>query len=154
MVMVVSVGKEGDGTGKPRALAGQHAQFGHAGDRRVGHRLAALLEVGGDPADAGLHHARFRAHGDRVVLVEDAFDQVTGSGESVGVGRLVLSYPEMPSDVLAGRRLARKRICRTFSDCTTAPRNGIVSGCYPLDPHYKGSPEFKQLAAVKKPAKV
>ena len=28
-------------------------------------------------------------------------------------------------------------VCRTFSDCTTAPRNGLVSGCYPLDAHYK-----------------
>jgi NADPH2 dehydrogenase len=47
----------------------------------------------------------------------------------------------------------KKRVCRTFSDCTTAPRNGIISGCYPLDAYYKKSPEFKQLADVKKPAK-
>ena len=56
--------------------------------------------------------------------------------------------------MLAGRPYQKKKLCRTFSDCTTAPRNGIVSGCYPLDPHYKGSPEFTQLAAVKKPEKV
>jgi len=43
-------------------------------------------------------------------------------------------------------------LCRTFSDCTTAPRNGMVSGCYPLDAHYKGSSENAQLAAVKKAA--
>ena len=42
----------------------------------------------------------------------------------VGLGRMVLSYPELPADVLAGRPLQRKRICRTFSDCTTAPRKG------------------------------
>ena len=30
--------------------------------------------------------------------------------------------------------LQHKRVCRTFSDCTTAPRNGLPSGCYPLDP--------------------
>ncbi|HEU5018620.1 MAG TPA: hypothetical protein VFT69_11695 [Pseudolabrys sp.] len=71
----------------------------------------------------------------------------------VGLGRMMLAYPELPLDILSGRGMQKKRLCRTFSDCTTAPRNNIVSGCYPLDPHYKRSPEFKQLAAVKKPAK-
>jgi 2,4-dienoyl-CoA reductase-like NADH-dependent reductase (Old Yellow Enzyme family) len=71
----------------------------------------------------------------------------------VGLGRMVLSYPELPLDILHGRGTQKKRICRTFSDCTTAPRNGLVSGCYPLDSFYKKSPEFKSLAAVKKPAK-
>jgi len=68
----------------------------------------------------------------------------------VGLGRMVLAYPELPLDILQGRTPNKKRYCRTFSDCTTAPRNGIVSGCYPLDAHYKKTPEFKQLAAVKK----
>ncbi len=72
-----------------------------------------------------------------------------GSVDSVGLGRMVLSYPDMPADVLAGRPLARKRICRTFSDCTTAPRNGIVSGCFPLDPFYREMPERHQLLEVK-----
>ena len=54
----------------------------------------------------------------------------------VGLGRMVLAYPELPADVLAGRPLQRKKICRTFSDCTTGPRLGLVSGCYPLDPLY------------------
>jgi hypothetical protein len=67
---------------------------------------------------------------------------------------MMLSYPELSADTLAGRPSQRKRLCRTFSDCTTAPRNGIVSGCYPLDQHYKKSPEAKALAAIKKPAKV
>ena len=48
-----------------------------------------------------------------------------GATDFVGLGRMVLTYPELPADVLAGRALARKRICRTFSDCTTAPRNGL-----------------------------
>ncbi len=73
----------------------------------------------------------------------------TGMADFVGLGRMVLSYPEMPSDVLAGRALQRKRICRTFSDCTTGPRNGLVSGCYPLDEHYKARPEAAVLAAIK-----
>jgi hypothetical protein len=47
--------------------------------------------------------------------------------------------------VAAGRTLTRKKICRTFSECTTAPRNGMVSGCYPLDPFYKVRPERDAL---------
>lgn len=73
----------------------------------------------------------------------------TGMVDFVGLGRMVLAYPEMAADVLAGRPLARKRICRTFSDCTTAPRNGMVSGCYPLDEFYKERPEADVLKAVK-----
>jgi NADPH2 dehydrogenase len=69
--------------------------------------------------------------------------------DSIGLGRMVLSYPDMPLDILAGRPLQRKFICRTFSDCTTAPRKGLVSGCYPLDDYYKTSPEADQLAASK-----
>jgi NADPH2 dehydrogenase len=72
-----------------------------------------------------------------------------GGADFVGLGRMVLSYPEMPGDTLAGRTLARKRICRTFSDCTTAPRNGMVSGCYPLDPFYKGRPERERVNQIK-----
>jgi hypothetical protein len=49
--------------------------------------------------------------------------------------------------------LQRKRICRTFSDCTTAPRGGLVSGCYPLDDFYKNRPEAEQLALAKKEQK-
>ncbi len=73
----------------------------------------------------------------------------TGMADSVGIGRLVLSYPELPADVLAGKPLQRKRLCRTFSDCTTAPRGGLVSGCYPLDEFYKERDESKQLAEFK-----
>ena len=43
-----------------------------------------------------------------------------------------------------------KRICRTFSDCTTAPRNGLISGCYPLDKFYTQRPAFAQLKEIKK----
>jgi NADPH2 dehydrogenase len=65
--------------------------------------------------------------------------------DAVGLGRMVLSYPELPADCLQRGRLERKRICRTFSDCTTAPRMGLISGCYPLDPFYKSRPEADQL---------
>jgi 2,4-dienoyl-CoA reductase-like NADH-dependent reductase (Old Yellow Enzyme family) len=72
-----------------------------------------------------------------------------GGADFIGLGRMVLSYPELPADVLAGRPLVRNRICRTFSDCTTAPRNGMVSGCYPLDPFYRDRPEREQLRIIK-----
>jgi 2,4-dienoyl-CoA reductase-like NADH-dependent reductase (Old Yellow Enzyme family) len=74
----------------------------------------------------------------------------SGGAASVGIGRGMLSYPELPADVLAGRALDASRLCRTFSDCTTAPRNGLISGCYPLDDFYKAMPERRELAAVKK----
>lgn len=77
-----------------------------------------------------------------------------GWTDFVGLGRMVLAYPELPADVLAGRELQRKRLCRTFSDCTTAPRNGLVSGCYPLDAHYKKSPQMAVLTQFKKAAKL
>jgi 2,4-dienoyl-CoA reductase-like NADH-dependent reductase (Old Yellow Enzyme family) len=69
--------------------------------------------------------------------------------DAVGLGRMVLAYPELPADTLARGKLERKRICRTFSDCTTAPRNGLVSGCYPLDPYYKALPEADRVKFVK-----
>ena len=53
----------------------------------------------------------------------------------------------MPADVLDGEPIRTKAICRTFSDCTTAPRNGIISGCF--DETYKKSPEAAELKRVK-----
>lgn len=72
-----------------------------------------------------------------------------GQVDSIGLGRMVLSYPELPADVLAGKGMTRKKVCRTFSDCTTAPRNGIVSGCFPLDPYYKTRSDKKRLDRLK-----
>lgn len=73
--------------------------------------------------------------------------------DSIGLGRMVLSYPQLPLDVLRGNPLQTKHVCRTFSDCTTGPRNALPSGCYPLDPHYKQSSEAAQLKVKKKPEK-
>jgi hypothetical protein len=68
----------------------------------------------------------------------------------VGLGRMMLSDWQLPAKVLAGEDYrAAKKICRTFSDCTTAPRNGIISGCFPLDEHYKRSPEAELLKQAK-----
>jgi 2,4-dienoyl-CoA reductase-like NADH-dependent reductase (Old Yellow Enzyme family) len=72
-----------------------------------------------------------------------------GWTDCVGLGRMVLSYPEMPLDLLAGRPLTPKRVCRTFSDCTTGPRNGLPSGCYPLDAYYRGSEPGTRLKQIK-----
>jgi 2,4-dienoyl-CoA reductase-like NADH-dependent reductase (Old Yellow Enzyme family) len=69
--------------------------------------------------------------------------------DAVGLGRMVLSYPELPLDIIAGRAMPRKRVCRTFSDCTTAPRNGLPSGCYPLDEFYRASQTGAQLKEIK-----
>jgi 2,4-dienoyl-CoA reductase-like NADH-dependent reductase (Old Yellow Enzyme family) len=76
----------------------------------------------------------------------------SGMVDLVGLGRMMLAYPEMPADVLAGRPLARGRICRTFSECTTAPRVGLVSGCYPLDEFYGRRPEAARVREARRPA--
>jgi len=78
----------------------------------------------------------------------------TGGADFVGLGRLVLSYPELPADVLAGVPLRRKKLCRTFSDCTSGPRNGLVSGCYPLDPFYVDHPDAERLRRAKEALRV
>jgi NADPH2 dehydrogenase len=62
---------------------------------------------------------------------------------------MALSYPDLPADVLSGTPLKRKMICRTFSDCTTGPRMGLVSGCYPLDPFYVAHPDAVRLKEIK-----
>ncbi len=72
----------------------------------------------------------------------------------IGLGRMVLSYPNMPDDILQGNPLVRGSICRTFSDCTTAPRIGMISGCFPLDAYYKKMPEATALKAYKKEARL
>ena len=73
----------------------------------------------------------------------------TNQADFVGLGRMLLSYPDIVADILEGRPLQRRKICRTFSDCTTAPRHGMVSGCYQLDDFYRNRPEFKELQKIK-----
>jgi NADPH2 dehydrogenase len=69
--------------------------------------------------------------------------------DAVGLGRMILTYPELLRDVSDGKEVEHKRICRTFSDCTTAPRNGLPSGCYPLDSYYKNSEMADRLKSAK-----
>jgi 2,4-dienoyl-CoA reductase-like NADH-dependent reductase (Old Yellow Enzyme family) len=106
--------------------------------------------------------ARLKARFPRLALVGSAYSYLQeflphvaqrvvreGRADLVGLGRMALSYPDLPADVLAGAPLRRKSLCRTFSDCTTAPRKGLVSGCYPLDPYYGALPEAARLRALK-----
>ncbi len=76
-----------------------------------------------------------------------------GWADFAGIGRMVLSYPDICADSLAGKTLDRCRICRTFGDCTNAPRNGMISGCYPLDEFYKRRPEAIKVKEIKQKAK-
>lgn len=76
-----------------------------------------------------------------------------GMTDFVGLGRMMLSYPGLAADVIEGRPLARKLLCRTFSDCTTGPRMGLVSGCYPLDSEYVTHPDHAALKEAKAPAR-
>ncbi len=78
-----------------------------------------------------------RAAGQRLVR-----DSMT---DFVGLGRMVLAYPEMPADVLAGRPLDRKHICRTFSDCICpAQPHGVR--LLPAGRVLQARPEAEQLA--------
>lgn len=107
--------------------------------------------------------AQLKAHSPDLVIVSSGLSYLqewlpnvgqhlvrTGMTDVLGLGRMVLSYPDLPRDVLQGNTLVRKHICRTFSDCTTAPRNGMVSGCYPLDDFYKQMPEAAKVKGIKK----
>lgn len=70
--------------------------------------------------------------------------------DMIGLGRVILSYPSILADALGSGVLNSKIICRTFSDCTTAPRNGLISGCYPLDKYYVSKPEAQKLKEIKR----
>ncbi|MEY2408472.1 MAG: dehydrogenase [Verrucomicrobiota bacterium] len=73
-----------------------------------------------------------------------------GWADMVGIGRMTLSYSDLPADTLEKGELTTRMICRTFSDCTTAPRHGMKSGCYPLDNYYATQPEAQKLKAIKR----
>jgi 2,4-dienoyl-CoA reductase-like NADH-dependent reductase (Old Yellow Enzyme family) len=77
------------------------------------------------------------------------FQLQAGQIDFIGLGRMVLSYPQQLWDAINGLPSQRKLVCRTFSDCTTAPRNGLASGCYPLDEYYKKSEDAAKLKEIK-----
>ena len=72
-----------------------------------------------------------------------------GWTDFMGIGRSVLSYPQAMMDAALKGTSQRKLVCRTFSDCTTAPRNGLPSGCYPLDDFYKGTETADKVKEIK-----
>ena len=72
----------------------------------------------------------------------------SGKAGFIGIGRMVLYYPEMIADVLAGKTLKRNKICRTCSRCTTASRYRLVSGCYLTDDFYRSRPKYKELTKI------
>jgi 2,4-dienoyl-CoA reductase-like NADH-dependent reductase (Old Yellow Enzyme family) len=81
------------------------------------------------------------------------FNVRNGLADFVGLGRMMLAYPDLAANVLSGAPLKRKSFCRTFSDCTTGPRMGLVSGCFPLDPFYLNHPDGARLREAKAPAR-
>jgi 2,4-dienoyl-CoA reductase-like NADH-dependent reductase (Old Yellow Enzyme family) len=74
----------------------------------------------------------------------------TGAVDTVGLGRMLLPYPSFLADAIAGKPIDERLICRTLSDCTTAPRAGLPSGCYPLDDYYKNNPDSVELKQIKR----
>jgi 2,4-dienoyl-CoA reductase-like NADH-dependent reductase (Old Yellow Enzyme family) len=73
-----------------------------------------------------------------------------GWTDMIGLGRMVLAYPTVLADAVQTGSLNPRSLCRTFSDCTTAPRNGLISGCYPLDRYYATKPEAQRLKEIKR----
>ena len=106
------------------------------------------------PGAPGAHGGRERAvvppgvdaggRGGRRRRVAAQISSATAAGSS--------RTPSCPPTCSPARDTERARLCRTFSDCTTAPRNGLISGCYPLDPYYKARPERLELTAAKRAA--
>ena len=74
--------------------------------------------------------------------------------DMVGFGRAVLA-PAGREDVklsLEQGELSKLFRCCEMSDCTTGPRKGLPSGCFPGDPYYKAHPEAKVVAGHRKAA--
>ncbi|MGB6059230.1 MAG: NADH:flavin oxidoreductase [Microthrixaceae bacterium] len=115
----------------------------------VARMLKVTAELAHEHSDIAVVGSGYSYLQDHVANVAQAVIR-RGDAASVGLGRMVLSYPNLPADVLAGRPLERRSVCRTFSDCTTAPRHGLISGCYPLDDEYRNRPERLELAAIKR----
>jgi 2,4-dienoyl-CoA reductase-like NADH-dependent reductase (Old Yellow Enzyme family) len=118
--------------------------------------VARLLEAG---AELKARYPQMCVVGTGYTYLQDWLPNVgqyyvrAGKVDFVGLGRMVLAYHDLPYDVVNGLPLQTKRLCRTFSDCTTGPRNGLVSGCYPLDPFYKEHLQAGRLKTLKQELK-
>ena len=72
-----------------------------------------------------------------------------GLCDFVGLGRIVLSYPDLPADVLAGAPLQR---ARSAARSATAPPARAWAWCpaaIPLDPFYVKHPAHEKLKELK-----
>ncbi len=73
------------------------------------------------------------------LLAAGAANVREGRVSLVGVGRGSLSYPDLARAAIEGTPLDRKRVCRTFSDCTALMRSKhnalgqFPTGCPPFD---------------------
>ena len=92
-----------------------------AGDRRVGLFLPAGMAAARRPSS----------------VVRD------GGADFIGLGRMVLSYPELPADVLAGRPLARKRHLPHLQRLHDRPAQRPGLGLLSARPVLQGPPRAK-----------
>ncbi len=76
-----------------------------------------------------------------------------GWADTIGIGRMALSYPDIVADIIEGRPLQPKLLCNACSWCDIAPGFGAVSGCYPLDRFYRDLPEYERLKSAVKQAR-
>ena len=117
--------------------------------------LAGVARLIGAASEIKARHPKLAVVGTGYSYLQEHLPNVaqycvrTGQVDFVGLGRMTLAYHDLPRDVLEGRPLQPKGFCRTFSDCTTGPRNGLVSGCFPLDPFYRDHPQGEQLKSIK-----
>ena len=103
--------------------------------------MPPAVQTGG----AGVNDRRHRLWYLQILAARRARSGHAGWADLVGIGRR--RCPILNCRRTCSRRAGwrAKRICRTFSDCTTAARKGLVSGCFPLDPYYKQLPEAATL---------
>ena len=76
-----------------------------------------------------------------------------GWADTIGIGRMALSYPDIVADIIAGRPLQTKRLCDACSWCDISPGFGTVSGCYTHDEFYRGLPGYERLKRAVKEAR-
>jgi NADPH2 dehydrogenase len=72
----------------------------------------------------------------------------TGGVDFIGLGRMILPYPDIVTDILNGKAIDEKRLCRTIGHCIKAARHELPAGCYALDRYYKDRPEFQKLRRI------
>jgi 2,4-dienoyl-CoA reductase-like NADH-dependent reductase (Old Yellow Enzyme family) len=76
-----------------------------------------------------------------------------GWADTIGIGRMALSYPDIVADILEGRPLQTKRLCDACSWCDISPGFGTVSGCYTHDEFYRALPGYERLKRAVKEAR-